>query len=82
MRCPRSTGSKIILDATGNSGGVVLMTVSDATVMRRRGPHERDLVIKIELVDIHLGVPLRKRERTSLSAANAYGIRLDAMEEP
>jgi hypothetical protein len=34
--------------------------------------HQRDLMLRIEMIEIHAAAPLRKRERGGLSAKGAY----------
>lgn len=59
-------------DAARNGQGIIVMQQSKATAVGRVGQHKRNLMIEVELIEIHYGAPLRKRERVGLSAASAY----------
>lgn len=55
------------------------MGITNIEVAGIKCPHQRYLMIEIELVEIHDIAPVSKRERYGLSAVSAYGCHLLAV---
>ncbi|NLR70938.1 hypothetical protein HGI47_08640 [Novosphingobium sp. ERN07] len=75
-RPPSSSGSAAFLLEARDPAGAVARHNKAAGALASGGrqgrAHDQSLMAGIEIVEVHKRLPLRKRERTGLSAGDAY----------